>query len=257
MNRRNWFGGVSSSFLLGLGGGATLGAAVTAGAMIDPDRRVSRKSYATDAEDLLIERLFQRLEIARPTYLDIGAFEPIARSNTYLLYASGGRGVLVEPNPACVARLRSVRPHDTVLMAGIGPEDQAEADYFVFPAGEQSNTFSREQAEALAAKYGAAGAYQVLKMPLIGINRVIGEHFQGRAPDLISIDTEGLDLMILRSLDFSRFRPALVCAELRCDVHKTEREIQDLMQSHDYAIGAQNYQNAIFVDQHRTMRDHI
>ena len=52
------------------------------------------------------------LKIARPTYLDIGAADPTALSNTYLFYTRGCHGVLVEPNPARLGALRSVRPRD-------------------------------------------------------------------------------------------------------------------------------------------------
>jgi hypothetical protein len=49
-------------------------------------------------------------------------------------------------------------------------------------------------------------------MPLVNINRVIAEHL-GRAPDLLSTDVEGLDDAIIGTLDVSRYRPAVICAE--------------------------------------------
>jgi hypothetical protein len=41
---------------------------------------------------------------------------------------------------------------------------------------------------------------------------VIEKHFRGD-PDFLSVDTEGMDLEILRSLAFDRSRPAVVCVE--------------------------------------------
>ena len=49
-------------------------------------------------------------------------------------------------------------------------------------------------------------------MPLVNINKIMQEQFHG-APSLLCIDTEGLDLDILKTLDFTRFRPAIVCVE--------------------------------------------
>ena len=51
-------------------------------------------------------------------------------------------------------------------------------------------------------------------MTSLNINVLIGEYFH-KAPDLISIDTEGLDLDILKSLDFNRFRPPIVSRRRR------------------------------------------
>jgi FkbM family methyltransferase len=252
MNRRQLLSGVSSSFLVGTVGGVSAGAIGTAAVMYDPRTRFAKRSWAGEGEDLLVDAICRRIGIGTPTYLDIGAFDPIGDSNTFLFYERGGRGVLVEPNPALCERLRTVRPRDSVIMAGIGPADMGEADYYVFPNGPQSNTFSKAQADALVAKHGEKlTARQVIKMPMLGINRAIAEQFGGKAPDLISIDTEGLDLVILRTLDFERFRPAMICSEMQCDVAKAGPEILALMQSKRYSVQAQSPQNAIFVDDHR------
>ena len=47
---------------------------------------------------------------------------------------------------------------------------------------------------------------KVVKMPLLNINRVIAEHFGGGAPDFLSIDIEGLDFAVLKTLGYSRRR---------------------------------------------------
>ena len=39
-------------------------------------------------------------------------------------------------------------------------------------------------------------------MPLLNINDVMAEHFQG-APTFLSVDTEGFDLAILKSIDYT------------------------------------------------------
>src|SRR5262245_35491217 len=58
----------------------------------------STPSFAHSGEDVMA-RLFLNF-IGKPSYLDIGAYLPIFGNNTYLFYAMGGRGVLVEPNVA-------------------------------------------------------------------------------------------------------------------------------------------------------------
>ena len=59
----------------------------------------SRFSYAQFGEDLVLEALFtQFLNNPTPSYLDIGANNPKAGSNTYLFYLKKCYGVCVEPD---------------------------------------------------------------------------------------------------------------------------------------------------------------
>jgi hypothetical protein len=141
-----------------------------------------------------------------------------------------------------------VRPGDLTINAGIGFDGRAEADYYMV-SGALMNTFSKDWIDAMAAKLGNRDFIEdVVTMHLLNINKVIKEHFTG-PPDFISVDTEGLDLGILSSLDFGRFRPPVVCAETGMIERKgVETRIIDLMRSHDYSVRGSTIQNAIFVD---------
>ncbi len=173
----------------------------------------ARLSFSQQGEDIvLFHVLHELMKIATPTYLDVGAAYPVRGNNTYLLYTTGARGVLVEPNPALAAQLRSQRPGDTVVEAGIGVAAAVEADYYEIKGNAMLNTFSPEQVAHLQRGQIESVVERVVKMPLLNINRVIQDHL-GRAPDLLSTDVEGLDDAIIRTLDLSRFRPAVICAE--------------------------------------------
>jgi len=88
----------------------------------------------------------------------------------------------------------------------------------------------------------------VIRMPLVNINTVLKENFS-RPPSFLSIDTEGLDLDILKSLDFNRFRPSILGVEtLIFGTKRMETEILDLMRSKDYTIRGGTFVHTIFVD---------
>jgi len=240
-------------FLVGVVGGLTAGGAASLAA---PDGwhegRLSpgtHLSYAQNGEDLVVESLFRAIGIDRPTYVDVGAYDPLICNNTYYFYRKGGHGVLVEPNPDLSSRLRSERPRDVVLTAGVGVDDTAELDYFIYSAP-QLNSFDRSRAEKIEADTGGKVRHlRTVKMPLLNINRVIAEHL-GAAPDYLSVDVEGLDLAILKTLDFDRFRPMIVCAEHSPD--PAERaELIALLDRHGFAVRGQTYPNTIFVDRKR------
>jgi FkbM family methyltransferase len=256
MKRRTflpWFaGGMSGSFLLGAVGGTSVGAAGAYG--VARSRPWCKESHAQQGEDLIVDSIFEVLENPRPSYLDVGAADPVQGSNTYLFYRRGCRGVLVEPNLAFARRLEAERPGDAVVKAGIGVGGAKELDYYMFGDGGEIylNTCSKQQADDVTARSGGRlRVEKVIKVPLVGINEVISKHLHG-APDFLSVDTEGLDFDILKSLDFDRFRPAVVCVEtLVVGTTRVESQIPELLTSRGYDVRGGTFVNTIFVDRKR------
>ena len=213
-----------------------------------PAETAGTVSYAQSGEDLIVHYMCHYMQIPRITYLDVGAHDPVVINNTYLFYKRGFRGVLVEPNVAMSKKLRTVRPSDTTLQAGIGITKAREADYYVMTESAW-NTFSKEEAEHMTRVTGGRiKVEQVLKMPMLDINDVISKHFKG-APTFLSVDTEGLDLAILKTIDFKRFRPSIVCAEtLVVGTRQYVPEIGAFMESQGYVARGETFVNTIFVD---------
>lgn len=211
-----------------------------------------RRSFAQQGEDLILYNLLHdELKLARPTYLDIGAGDPVLSNNTYAIYCTGSRGVLVEPNPVLVEQLKAVRPGDVVVAAGVGLKDTTEADYYVIRNRWPLNTFSLEDVAELRSKSTEDPVEKVIRMPLIQINRLIADHFQ-HAPDLLSVDVEGMDLAVLRSLDFRAHRPAVICAETKKPwMSHDSTPIAQFLRRKGYVACAGSLYNTIFVDRAR------
>lgn len=215
----------------------------------------SQLVYAQSGEDLIMAHIFHKLNIRKPSYLDIGANHARYISNTYYFYLRGSSGICVEPNPALAAELKRMRPRDTVINAGVGTGEQAAADFYLFPPGADGlSTFSREEAEYWG-EVGMKGVgkiryEQVIKMPLLSVNSILEKNAAG-VPDLLSLDVEGLDLEILRSLDFTRFAPKVICVEtLLYDKQQKEHkhtEIIDFLTGKGYTLYADTHVNSIFV----------
>ena len=209
--------------------------------------RGANPSYSQSGEDVIATMIFDYLSIKQPSYLDIGAWLPQAGNNTYLFYSRGSRGVLVEPNVAMIPELKYFREGDIVLNVGIGITEQKEADYYCLTV-DQWNTFNKEEAERRVAGSNAK-IEKVLKMPLVPINKVVEENFHGKAPDFISIDVEGLDVAIMKTLDFQRFRPKLICAEtLIALTFKMETEMTEFLSQQGYEARAVTFPNTLYVD---------
>jgi FkbM family methyltransferase len=257
MDRRGFFkalrGGISSSFVVGGLGGVTVGA----GGVAAYDRRYNaHTSFAQQGEDLIIQDILAEIGVKGPiTYLDVGAFDPAYDSNTYLFYEAGGHGVLVEPNPAKIRRLQRKRPRDRTLAVGVGTTSEpTTSDYYLIggPSDGELNTFSKSEADEIQKRGGGTHFIEkVIKMPLENINTIIQREL-GAAPNLLSVDTEGMDLDILKTMDFDRFRPDVICVEtlsLGSDV--INLDILRLLESKHYSARGATFENTIFVDDRR------
>ena len=115
------------------------------------------------------------------------------------------------------------------------------------------HTFSKEEAERIQ-RAGTARIQNIIKVPLYSINDIIAQHCPS-TPNLVSLDTEGMDEEIISKFDFSRFQPELFCVE-RVDQanffnNTQNRTIPDIMHSNGYAELANLYINSIFVDQEK------
>jgi len=211
-----------------------------------------RVSFAQEGEDLILyDLLHQVLKLENPSYLDIGAGDPVLSNNTYVLYGTGSRGVLVEPNPTLTKRLKSVRSGDVVVNAGVGVKDTGEADYYVIRGQWPLNTFSLEDVAILRKQYTEDPVEKVIKMPLIQINRLIAEHFE-TAPDLLSIDIEGMDLDVLKSMNFKAHRPATICAETKQAWESHDNTaIARFLRTKGYVPCAGSLYNTVFADGRR------
>ena len=204
-------------------------------------------TYAQCGEDSILRFLFSLLDIPRPTYLDIGAHHATYLSNTYLFYKEGARGVCVEPDPHLCQNIKLGRPHDTCLNIGIAAGSTGNLSFYVFD-DPTMNTFS-ETVKQDQLRSGRL-LQRELQIEVQSINTVIARHFTTACPNLISLDTEGMDLAILETLDFTKYRPEAFCIETLTNVDDRKMtEIIDFMVSKQYVVYADTFVNTIFVEQ--------
>jgi FkbM family methyltransferase len=206
-------------------------------------------SFSQVGEDIIVNYLFQALRIQNPTYLDIGTNLPVTGNNTYFFYNRGSRGVCIEPDPELFQLIRRHRPKDKVYNAGIGLYGSTNGDLYIFPHPYTGwNTFSKEEAQKRERETGIK-VKEVRSLPLKNINEIMSEDF-GSHPNFISIDVEGLDLDILKSLNFDKYLPEIFCVEtITFSLTNKEQKIQEIiefMQSKGYFVYADTHVNTIF-----------
>jgi FkbM family methyltransferase len=212
------------------------------------DFAIPQTSYAQAGEDMVVDFLFQGVGV-QPLYLELGANHPKAGNNTYKFYRRGCHGVLVEADPSLIQAIRSARKRDTVLNVGVGLDDSPSKKFFIFECS-GINTF--DEKEAMDRDQNSSTKIKaVIDVPMMTVNKIISEYLP-RMPDFLSIDIEGLDLAVLKTLDFDLYPIPVICAEtcLFSETHikGKDQEIEKFLATKGYFVYADTYVNTIFVN---------
>ncbi len=208
----------------------------------------SKVSYSQSGEDLIADYFFESIGIKQPTYIDIGANQPIKGNNTYLFYLKGGKGICVEPDISLISSLKKSRPRDVILNIGVSVTVAAKAEFYFFDGHYSAwNTFSKEDADKKSKESGIA--YRQSQVQLETVENIADE-YNFQKVNFISLDVEGLDLAILKSIDFNKLRPELLCVEtiefsLNNTINKNQ-EIITYMLTQGYRVYADTNLNTLF-----------
>ena len=168
-------------------------------------------SYSQDGEDMVLRRIFERQDSG--FYVDVGAHHPRRFSNTFHFSRRGWTGINIDASPESVNAFVKECPSDINVCVGVS-ETSGELLYHMFnePA---LNTFDA----ALAAERSRLAGYHLLgtrNVPVRRLDELLTEHLPpGQGIDFMSIDVEGFDLLVLRSGDWTRFRPRVLLVEAR------------------------------------------
>lgn len=159
-------------------------------------------------EDLIIESLLPQKKDG--FYVDIGANHPIKFNNTFLFHNKGWSGINIEPNPSRAWLLSLLRRNDINLSIGIGSQ-KSNMDFYVFKVNTLS-TFDKKSSD----EYQRMGhrLKKVINIPILPLKDVLNEYCEtSKEIDIMSIDTEGLDMEVLKSNDWKKFRPHFIILE--------------------------------------------
>jgi FkbM family methyltransferase len=206
------------------------------------------KSYSQCGEDLIINFLYSAIGIEKKNYLDIGAFDPFHINNTAFFYARGITGVNVEPNPARIEIFKRLRKSDINVHAAVSDQDGTTPFFTMNPP--TLSTIVKEEVHRLQTS-GEARLVKESIVPQMKLQTLIDKYCEGRFPALLSIDTEGLEEMILMQLRQMSTSPIIICAEtLEFEGNHLGRKKTDLIRHINeagYKVYADTFVNTIFL----------
>lgn len=206
-----------------------------------------RQSFSQFGEDLVISEFFKNKQ-KTGFFVDIGAHDPVRLNNTYKLYRKGWRGINVEADPVFVEKLIKTRPLDQNLNIGIG-DSSTKMTLYLFSAP-ALNTFSEESMrENLKAGHKVVDQKTI---DIMSLNDLLDKYCNNKTIDLLSIDIEGLDLAALKTINWKKYKPTIVCVENKDFSGKITQDgerIDELLESVGYKELSQTSGNGIYVKQ--------
>ncbi len=198
-------------------------------------------SFSQEGEDQILSQFFYGVNSG--FYIDIGAHHPIKYSNTYKFYLNGWRGINIDAMPGSMSEFNKIRPEDINLEIGIS-NSVVYLEYFMF---EQSglNTFSKEMA-FLQIQNGYKPT-QSIEILTIKLEEVLRKYLPvGNIIDFLSLDVEGFELEVLKSNNWTDFRPKIILVE---SLRMSNKELFDnFFNLNNYGLIAQTVNNLFYAD---------
>tara|TARA_B100001123_G_C15103811_1_gene944652 strand:- start:209 stop:919 length:711 start_codon:yes stop_codon:yes gene_type:complete len=166
-----------------------------------------RTHFSQFGEDIVLKELLKP-SVKDGFYIDVGCYHPKKHSNTYALHKKGWSGINIDLEEDKILLFNICRPNDHNVVCPISdiPEKVKIRRFSRFGLG---STISNDQATASEEE-----VYDEWETESQTLHQVINNSpYKERQVDLLTIDAEGMDYRILKSIDFSVLKPSIILIE--------------------------------------------
>jgi len=163
-------------------------------------------------EDVLLWRVLH--ETKKGFYLDVGAADPNFGSPTRWFYVNGWTGVNIEPHPVMFPILELWRPKDINLNCGVS-DVESELTFYNVEVNNIGQGYGLSSFDLNAAQAALEKGYKISprQVPTRTLAEICERYCGHREIDLLKIDVEVHEESVIRSANFERFRPRVLCVE--------------------------------------------
>jgi FkbM family methyltransferase len=178
-------------------------------------------------------------------FIEVGAFDGVRFSVTYILEAMGWTGLLIEAIPERFEACRAARPRSRVVHAALGPRGSAGTTSFNFVQDDFGGMLSYHKAKpAHTGMLDASGLKRTpVTVPLTSMDELLRDH-KGEI-DAAVIDVEGGELDLLQGFDLLRHRPKLLMLE--DNTFGKDPALDQHMRTQPYVLAGWVHLNRVYV----------
>ncbi len=166
----------------------------------------SNKSYSQFGEDVILQKYLQE---NKGFYLDIGSGDPVRGSNTFFLYKKGWTGILIDPLTRNIFASKIVRRKDKIIQGLVGATNNSYLFFEMYPY--EFSTTNDKIVKDLIDK-GWAKLVKKTQLTTFSVSE-LNLNINLDLPSLLSIDCEGLDLEVLKTIDLKTIKFRVICVE--------------------------------------------
>ena len=157
-------------------------------------------------EDVFINNYFKK-KIG--FFVDVGAYHPLELSNTYLLYKRGWNGINIDINSLSIDYFDYVRPDDTNINIAVADKKSIKTIYY------QKKKSPLNTLDLKLANKRFSGNFKKKKKKSDKLTSIIEKtKYKDIKISFLNIDAEGNDFEVLKSLNFKKHKPKLICIEM-------------------------------------------
>jgi FkbM family methyltransferase len=167
--------------------------------------------YSQQGEDYLLDAFFG----FRPNgyFVDVGAFDGVHLSNSYIFEQRGWSGLCIEAAPFYFELCAKNRPGTRCIHAACVAVERGPVEFRFERGGLFSgiNVDPNDVAREFATKRIEFEGFEHISVPSCSLNAVLGDSVS--EIDFVSIDVEGSEIDVLNGLDLERYRPRVLLLE--------------------------------------------
>ncbi len=193
-----------------------------------------KKTYSQSGEDIIVLDLFKIPVSPDYIYIDVGANQPTQISNTYLFYRMGFRGIVVEPNREMSGLFKRVRPEDTFLEVGCS-ESNGIGSFRISESSSVSGFSDKIVSKPNSYRW----------VPIVTVDDIWRNVGESKCIFLLSIDTEGFDLKVLKGATEALQRTLCIVVET-CE--NDIGEIKELLHKSGFDLVATTANNLVWAN---------
>jgi len=162
------------------------------------------KHYSQFGEDISIK--MHCPDIKNGFFVDVGCYHPKKFNNTYALYEKGWSGINIDVDEIKIDTFNLARKRDINILCAVSDKPGV---FKWFSNGLYSLTATLDETFAKS-----IGGYTEKEVKVDTLTSIIDKtRYVGREIDFLSIDAEGHDFNVLKSLDFEQYKPKLIAVE--------------------------------------------
>ena len=196
-----------------------------------------KESYSDFNEDVIIYGILGSKDIR---YIDIGAGHPIIGSNTYYFYKKGCTGITVEPIKFHYILHKLFRKNDIQVNKLIS-NNHTKTKFYEFSPTQYSTISESQYSQIYSMGMRERKSYY---LESISINDILQSFTNSNY--FMSIDVEGFDSEIIKSINWSRnFKPSVIVFE----IIKNEEDrllVDSILINNGYKLARKTINNNIY-----------